>query len=169
MESEVFQHIALAIRPKLTKLCRSFFDRQEMAYDAEDAVQETLLRLWQMRDRLNEYRSPEALAVMIAKNVCIDILKTSKEQHDSLNGSLNLIGNSQTDETAIAHDTERQIEKALEKLPKTQRKMLLMRSEGMSMTEIAAACGTTSTSTKTLICAARRRMMELLMIRRNKQ
>jgi len=169
MESEVFQHIAIAVRPKLTKLCRSFFDRQEMAFDAEDAVQETLLRLCQMKDRLNDYRSPEALAVMIAKNVCIDILKTGKEQHDSLNENLCLIGNYQTDDTAIAHDTERQIEKALEKLPKTQRKMLLMRSEGMSMMEIAATCGTTATSTKTLICAARRRMMELLMIRRNKQ
>ena len=70
-----FQHIAIAIRPRLISLCRSFFDRQELACDAEDAVQETLLRLWQMRDRLYDYQHPEKLAMRIAKNVCIDMLK----------------------------------------------------------------------------------------------
>ncbi len=45
MESQDFQNIATSVRPKLMNLCRSFFDKQELAYDAEDAVQETLLRL----------------------------------------------------------------------------------------------------------------------------
>ena len=72
-------------------LCRSFFDRQELAYDAEDAVQETLMRLWKMRDRIGDYQKPEALAMLIAKNVCIDILKLSKEQHEALNKTANVI------------------------------------------------------------------------------
>lgn len=38
-------------------LCQSFFDRQELAYDAEDAVQETLMRLWQMRERIGRHLS----------------------------------------------------------------------------------------------------------------
>ena len=75
METLDFLHIIKDTRPRLLTLCQSFFDRQEMAYDAEDAVQETYLRLWQMRARIGEYRNPEALATMIAKNICIDILK----------------------------------------------------------------------------------------------
>jgi DNA-directed RNA polymerase specialized sigma24 family protein len=47
--------------------------------------------------------------------------------------------------------------------------MLLMRSEGMSMAEIAGACGATEASAKTMICNARKKMMELLNIRRNKK
>ena len=169
MESQDFQNIATSVRPKLMNLCRSFFDKQELAYDAEDVVQETLLRLWQMQDRLSDYQKPEALAMLIAKNVCIDILKLNKEQHEPLDETSNIIGNVQADQSMITHDTEQIISNALAKLPRTQQLMLIMRSEGMSMSEIASACNATTTSTKTMVCAARKKMVELLKIRRNKK
>lgn len=169
MESQDFQNIATSVRPKLMNLCRSFFDKQELAYDAEDAVQETLLRLWQMQDRLSDYQKPEALAMLIAKNVCIDILKLNKEQHEPLDETSNIIGNVQADQSTITHDTERIISDALAKLPRTQQRMLMMRAEGMSMVEIATTCNATPTSTKTMISAARKKMMELLKIGRNKK
>lgn len=166
MRQQDFQYIATSLRPKLIGLCQRFFNSQRMVYDCEDAVQETLLRLWQMKDRLKEYKSPESLAVMIAKNVCIDILR--RYGH---NVSLEIIASqadtSQADEKVIKHDMEQMIEHAMSKLPSTQRRMLMMRSEGMSMAEIAAACNATTNSTKTMICAARKKMMELLKIGRN--
>ena len=169
MESQDFQNIATSVRQKLMNLCRSFFDKQELAYDAEDAVQETLLRLWQMQDRLSDYQKPEALAMLIAKNVCIDILKLNKEQHEPLDETSNIIGNVQADQSMITHDTEQIISNALAKLPRTQQRMLMMRAEGMSMVEIAAACNATPASTKTMICTARKKMMELLKTGRDKK
>ena len=147
-------------------LCQSFFDRQEMAYDAEDAVQETYLRLWQMRARIGEYHNPEALATMIAKNICIDILKQHSARVVLLHETLYAIDDTQTDQLAIQHDVERLLKTAMRKLPTTKRKMLLMRSDGMSMEEIAAACGTTAASAKTMICAARKELVSILKIRR---
>jgi len=44
-----------------------------------------------------------------------------------------------------------------------------MRSEGMSMAEIAEVCGATEASTKTMICSARKKIMEILKIRRSKK
>ena len=164
-----FQHIAIAIRPRLISLCRSFFDRQELAYDAEDAVQETLMRLWQMRNRLAEYQSPEALAVRIAKNVCIDILKQAGTQHDSLDNMVCSIASTQSDYMAIAHDTERILSHAMAKLPATGRRMLIMRGEGMTMKEIAAVCNATPASVKSMICAARKQLMTTLNIRRKRK
>lgn len=161
-----FQHIAITIRPRLISLCRSFFDRQELACDAEDAVQETLLRLWQMRDRLDEYQSHEALATKIAKNVCIDILKQAGARHVFLDEDVLAFASLQSDQQAIAHDMERLVDKALARLPQTQRLMLIMRSEGMSIEEIAAACGAKPASVKTMICAGRKQMMTSLKIRR---
>ena len=161
-----FIQLTTAIRPRLISLCRSFFDRQELACDAEDAVQETLLRLWLMRERLKKYQSPEILAIKIAKNVCIDMLKKACSQHEPLEGGIGVIAPLQADHQAIFHDTERIIDQAMKKLPGTQCRMLAMRSEGMTMEEIAAACGTTPTSAKTMICAARKQLMTTINIRR---
>lgn len=166
METQDFLHIVKDTRPRLLTLCQSFFDRQEMAYDAEDAVQETYLRLWQMRARIGEYHYPEALATMIAKNICIDILKQHSARVVLLHETLYAIDDTQTDQLAIQHDVERLLKTAMRKLPTTKRKMLLMRSDGMSMKEIAAACGTTAASAKTMICAARKELVSILKIRR---
>lgn len=161
METENFQHIAIQLRPRLLKLCKRFFDRQQMAYDAEDAVQETLLRLWLLRNR-QEARNIEALAVMIAKNICIDQLRRQQLQPATLDERQPIASPTEADQQVLAHDTEQLVQRALNRLPATHRRMLMMRSEGMSMAEIAAACGATPTSTKTMICAARRRMAELI-------
>ena len=166
MKTQDFLHIVKDTRPRLLTLCQSFFDRQEMAYDAEDAVQETYLRLWQMRARIGEYHYPEALATMIAKNICIDILKQHSARVVLLHETLYAIDDTQTDQLAIQHDVERLLKTAMRKLPTTKRKMLLMRSDGMSMEEIAAACGTTAASAKTMICAARKELVSILKIRR---
>lgn len=169
MEQQDFQHIATSLRPQLLKLCAHFFDSQELAYEAEDAVQETILRLWQQREKIDDHQKPEALAMLIAKNVCIDILKRGGTLHNRLDEYLYVEAETHTDQTLIEHDVEKHLVNALDRLPTTQRRMLLMRSEGMSMAEIASACNTTTASTKTMICAARKKMMKLLKIRRNKK
>ena len=161
-----FIQLATAIRPRLISLCRSFFDRQELACDAEDAVQETLLRLWLMHERLRMYHSPEILAIKIAKNVCIDMLKKACSQHEPLEDGIVVFAPLQTDHQAIFHDTKRIIGQAMKKLSGTQCRMLVMRSEGMTMEEIAAACGTTPASVKTMVCTARKQLMTTINIRR---
>ena len=143
-------------------LCQTYFDRAETACEAEDAVQETFLRLWQMREQLDSYRSLEALALLIARNVCLDALRRSDARHEPLDDAHGLASPLQADERAIAGDAERMVAEALARLPKRQRRMLLLRSEGRSMAEIAGICGTTPSSVKTMICAGRRQMRKLL-------
>lgn len=168
MEQQEFQHIAASLRPRLLKLCTQFFNSQELAYEAEDAVQETLLRLWQHREMMENHKKPEALVMLIAKNVCIDIMRRGGNWHDRLDECVYVEADNHTDQILIKNEAERRLVKALDRLPTTQRRMLLMRSEGMSMAEIAAACNATPASTKTMICVARKKMMELLKTRRSK-
>ena len=42
--------------------------------DAEDIAQEVVLKLWVMHDRLDEYRSMEALAVVMARRLSLNHL-----------------------------------------------------------------------------------------------
>jgi RNA polymerase sigma-70 factor (ECF subfamily) len=68
----------------------------------------------------------------------------------------------ETDQDLIERDTQMRIQTALDRLPATQRRMLTMRSEGMTIDEISTICNTTKQSTRTMISAARRFMLELL-------
>ena len=161
MTTETFEHIANDIRPRLTKLCERFVTDRQMPEQAEDLVQEALFRLWQMRERLDAYESPESLAVAIAKNVCIDHLRRQRMRLEPLDNH-DVEDTQKTDQHLITSDTETWIQNTLNRLPATQRRMLTMRSEGMTLDEISALCNTTKQSTKTMISAARRFMLEML-------
>ena len=65
MELETFKITVLPLREKLINISwRMIEDRS----DAEDIVQETFLKLWQIREKLDGYNSVEALAVQVVKN-----------------------------------------------------------------------------------------------------
>jgi RNA polymerase sigma-70 factor, ECF subfamily len=50
------------------------------AFDAEDAVQETLLRAWQRAAQLRDPRAEQAWLYRIATHVCLDMLRTAKRR-----------------------------------------------------------------------------------------
>ena len=77
MELETFKITVLPLREKLINISwRMMEDRS----DAEDIVQETFLKLWQIREKLDGYNSVEALAVQVAKNLALDKLKQHGRQ-----------------------------------------------------------------------------------------
>ena len=78
MEETEFEHIAQEMRPRLTAHCQRYLSAGTLAEEADDIVQETLVKLWKMRDRLSEYQSIEALGMTIARNLCIDHLRRNK-------------------------------------------------------------------------------------------
>ena len=67
MTIEEFKIEVFPIKNKLYRLALRLLGSQA---DAEDAVQEVFLKLWARREKLNEYRSIEAFAMVITKNLC---------------------------------------------------------------------------------------------------
>ena len=166
MEETEFEHIAQEMRPRLTAHCQRYLSAGPLAEEADDIVQETLVKLWKMRERLSEYQSIEALGMTIAKNLCIDHLRRNKAQTASLEQMKHpadiCTATERTDQTIIGEDTQRRLNRAMDRLPDTQRRMLLLRSEGKSLDEIAEICGANKTSTKTMISAARRSLLKMM-------
>ena len=66
MEQKEFETLIRQIRPKLhTEALRLLTDSDE----AEDVTQETVLKLWTIREQLEAYRSVEALAVVMVRRL----------------------------------------------------------------------------------------------------
>ena len=75
MNSNDFKETLLPINQKLYRLCLRFLTNRE---EAEDAVQEVYLKLWNMRDKLGDINNLEAFATTMAKNLCLDKIKSRR-------------------------------------------------------------------------------------------
>lgn len=111
MEETEFEHIAQEMRPRLTAHCQRYLSAGALAEEADDIVQETLVKLWKMRERLSEYKSIESLGMTIARNLCIDHLRRNKAQTASLEQMKHpaeiCTATERTDQTIIGEDTQR--------------------------------------------------------------
>ena len=87
MEKEDFEILSIKIRPKLLSLARNFALSSEM--EADDVVQEAMIALWELVEQDYPMRDAEALAIRIAKNICVSHyrkahLDTQSLIHDNL-------------------------------------------------------------------------------------
>ena len=81
MELKQFKIAVLPLRDKLLSYARKLTDDHS---DAEDAVQEVMLKLWNLRPKLDEYHSIEALAMTMTHHTCMDILRGKHPDNLSL-------------------------------------------------------------------------------------
>ncbi len=162
MDRKEFEHIALTIRPKLLASAITLIGNET---DAEDAVQDTLLKMWTIRDRLSSYRSPEALGLVMTRNFCLDRLrKKNLVVLSAIDSDLDEPerGPSSAEEIMIDRENQLELHDIIGKLPSSQREILLMRhEENMEIGEIAATRGITEGNVRTLLSRARHRIKEL--------
>ena len=71
MEQTEFENIVADIRTKALGMARKY---GLSADEAEDVAQDTILKLWGMRDELDRYRSVESLAMCIAAHLSVNTL-----------------------------------------------------------------------------------------------
>ena len=130
-----------------TTLVRLAFGILRDSDEAEDVVQDVLLRLWQMRDQL---RMPiEPLARVLTRNRCIDIARRKKPAAE-----LSMAVFQEEDE-ALRERSERMM-KVIETLPDLQQTILRLRHmEGMDSKEIADLTGTTEAAVRKALSRAR--------------
>jgi RNA polymerase sigma-70 factor (ECF subfamily) len=66
------------ITDKIFRFSKRFLVSRE---EAEDATQDVLLKLWKSRKSLSDYNNPEAFAMTITKNYCLDRLRLKQAQN----------------------------------------------------------------------------------------
>jgi RNA polymerase sigma factor (sigma-70 family) len=128
--------------------------------DAEDALQETLLRAWRFR-RSRSSPSSRAWLYRIATNACFDILAARPDatelDDDSLAAATTEDG---PDAEVLARETlELALLTAIQHLPARQRATLIMRDVlGWSAGDVATALATTVPATNSALYRARGRL-----------
>lgn len=134
----------------------------EDAADAADAVQDLYIRLWTSRDSLGGIRQPKAYGLTMLKNICLDRLRHAKvARAESLETAAARIG--EPDSAAAARETIKAVERAMESLPESQRRVLEMRAfDDMEYSDIAAATGLTEGSLRVLLSAARKTLRTII-------
>jgi len=126
------------IRDKVFRITKRILISQE---EAEDATQEVIVKLWQMdAAKRNGFRSIEAYSVTMAKNYCLDRLKSKQAQNLSLNEKIGNSKMSDSLQTKIEQTDELNwVGNLIDQLPERERMIIQLREiEQYDFDEIAS-------------------------------
>jgi len=158
MNQDRFKAEILPLRQNLFHIAQKILVEEQ---EAEDAVQEVLLKLWRTRDSLDKYDSLAALSTTVIKNHCLDRLKVIKRQ-DLLDESYTI--RAATDNPYLElekKDTERLLMKIIENLPTLQQAIIRMKDiEECEVEEIAEITGTNVEAVRMNLSRARKKVRE---------
>ena len=134
------------------------------AADAEDVVQETMMKVWNRRDQWNQIDSIEAFCLTICRNLSLDKVRRMDNQTQSLDAAYDPKDHgvaSNPEEQAIQSDRIRLVRQMISQLPEKQRSCMQLRDmEGKSYKDIATILNITEEQVKVNIFRARQTIRE---------
>ena len=134
------------------------------AADAEDVVQETMMKVWNRRDQWNQIESIEAFCLTICRNLSLDKVRRMDNQTQTLDAAYDPKDQgvaSNPEEQAIQSDRVRLVRQMISQLPEKQRSCMQLRDmEGKSYKDIATVLDITEEQVKVNIFRARQTIRE---------
>lgn len=123
---------------------------------ANDAVQDTFVRLWRIRWRLGLMKDPQGFAMRTLRNLCIDMLRRDKNRKEKLDSIATEMYNQQyVDDSRSEEESYRMVEQAIASLPQQQQQIIEMKYvKQMSIHEIAQLTGLSETNISTSLSRA---------------
>jgi len=164
MKQKEFTVLILPFKDKLYRLAKRILVSSD---EAEDAVQEVFLKLWKGKESIKKYKNPEAFAVTMTKNYCLDRLKSKQASnlkivHNNYQNSDNL------DKELEANDSVEMVFKIIETLPEQQKIILQLRDvEQFEFNEIAEMLDSNETAVRVTLSRARKTVREKLIKQHN--
>lgn len=161
METVDFERELIALREKLLKYALLMFPKRE---DAEDLIQETLLKALENRDKYNENVNFKGWLYTIMHNTFVNICKSKSYcmyQNISDNNVCAEIDRSVEEFIDDSCGME-EIYKMINKLPDDYRVVILMRLAGFKYQEIADKLGISISLVKSRIFYGRKRLKYML-------
>jgi RNA polymerase sigma-70 factor (ECF subfamily) len=165
MHQNEFITIVSPFKDRLFRLAKRLLVSTE---EAEDAIQEVLLKLWTRQDLLHELKSVEAMAMTMTKNYCLDQLKSKRA------GNKSIVHNNYTDHHASLQqkledeDSLNWVEKIINDLPYQQKLIVQMRDiEQYEYEDIAKILGMSEATIRVALSRARKTIREIMTKKHN--
>lgn len=159
MDDNSFKRLFLPFHPKLYRIAYALVGDKA---DAEDLLQEAYCKLWNKRYELSDIRNPEAFAVTLIKNLCLDHLRSARaNRHEESIDDVSIPVDVLPDRDLEAKDEMNTIQELINRLPENQRQVLRLRSiEDCSLEEIGEITGFSAVNVRTLLSRARKMIRE---------
>lgn len=157
MENISFRTTVLPLSDKLFRLAlRITMNRAE----AEDVVQDTLLKVWEHREEWEQINNLEAFAIATCRNRALDIMKRAGRNAEKLDEMAHF--SSQTPQEQLeANEQISLVNRLMDDLPEVQRTIMLLRDiEGKTYQEIAQTLDISETQVKVYLHRARTKIKE---------
>lgn len=160
MELEEFKIEVLPFKNKLYRFAKRLLKNTE---EAEDVVQEVFIKLWNKRNNLEDYKSIEAFAMIVTKNLCLDKLKSKKNKTVELNSNFTIKNDSTPYSKMVLSDTIDKVNKIIDKLPEQQKIIIQLRDiEGYDFDEIAEIMKLNLNTIRVNLSRARKKVRDTL-------
>lgn len=135
---------------------------------AQDIAQETMIRLWQMRDD-PRLCNPDGYATMVARHLTLNHLRRQQPLSIDERYHAGQTAPSPLD-LMVQREEEQWLQQRIRDLPPTQHAVLHMRQvEHYSNSQIATLLGIKETSVSTLLAKARRQLLEEIRQQRERE
>ena len=156
-----FVSLVMPFKDKVFRLAKRLLVSHE---EAEDATHEILLKLWNNKQKISEYRNVEAFSMTMTKNFCLDRLKSKQAQNLKIVHS-NYQDNSQSSlqKQVEARDSVDWVSSIIENLPEQQKIIVQLRDiEQYEFAEISEMLDMNETAIRVALSRARKTIREKL-------
>ena len=159
MQASDFKQLFLPCHRKLFSVAYRLMSN---AQAAEDMVQETFLKLWMQRDKMEKVDNPEAYSITVLRRLFYDKMRAGHLQEvDKDVGSLQVSFSQNISKQLEETDEYQRVRLLINHLPEPQARIMLMRDvEDRSFDEISIATGLTEVNIRSILSRARKKIRE---------
>ncbi|MDB0040944.1 RNA polymerase sigma factor [Algibacter sp.] len=160
MTQTEFLNIVMPFKDKVFRLAKRLLVSRE---EAEDATQEVLLKLWNNKLKIAEYKNVEAFSMTMTKNYCFDKLKSKQAQNLKIVHSNYEEKNTPLQKQVELNDSVSWVAKIIAELPEQQKMIIQLRDiEDYDFDEIAKMLDMNNTAVRVALSRARKTIREKL-------
>ncbi len=155
-----FLDIVLPFKDKVFRLAKRLLVSKE---EAEDATQEILLKLWNKKEQMQDYKNVEAFSMTMTKNFCLDKLKSKHAQNLKIVHNNYQDNNVSLQKQVEINDSLDWVSKIMEELPEQQKIIMQLRDiEQYDFNEISKMLDMNETAIRVSLSRARKTLREKL-------